>query len=84
MCCNILCCLSPELPIGEGLTVVIDARAGSEYCFANAAAGGQTRVDTGICFGIGTSARKSCWSISAKFMRFNGSTTKHFLMKSLA
>ena len=84
MCCSILCCLRPVLPRGEGLTAVIEERAGRVYCLANAAAGGHTRVDTGICFGIGTRERKSCWSISAKFIRFIGSTTRHFLMKSLA
>ena len=69
--------------MGEGLTAVIDERVGRVYCLAKAAAGGHTRVDTGICFGIGVRAKKSCWSISAKFIRFDGSTTKHFLMKSL-
>ena len=54
------------------------------YYFAKAVAGGQTRVETGICFGIGTNAKKSCYSISAKFIRFWGSTIKHFLIKSLA
>ena len=71
------------LPIGDGLTLVIDERDGSVYCLAKAAAGGHTKVDTGICFGIGTRARKSCCNISAKFIRFAGSTIKHFLMKSL-
>ena len=46
--------------MGDGLTVVIEDRAGSVYYFAKAVAGGHTRVETGICLGIGTSAKKSC------------------------
>ena len=46
--------------MGDGLTVVIDDRAGSVYYFAKAVAGGHTSVETGICLGMGISAKKSC------------------------
>ena len=48
----------------------MEERVGKVYCLAKAVAGGQTRVETGIYFGIGINARKSCWSISAKFILF--------------
>ncbi len=71
--------------MGEGdMLEVIEDLTGSEYCLAKAVAGGHTRVETGIYLGMGTRLRKSCSSISVRFMRLVGSTIRHLRMKSLA
>ncbi len=57
---------------------------GRANCLIKAWAGAQTNVDTGIYFGIGTSDKKSCWSISAKLIRSSGAATRHSLIKSFA
>jgi len=57
---------------------------GRENCLIKACAGAQTSVETGIYFGIGTSDKKSCWSISARLILSSGTATRHSLMKSFA
>jgi hypothetical protein len=57
---------------------------GNAYCLINACAGAHTRVETGICFGIGTRDKKSCYNISSRFMRSVGDAIKHCFMKSFA
>ena len=73
------------LVMGDGdMLFAIEDLIGREYCLAKAWAGGQARVDAGICLGIGTRERKSCSSISDGVIRRAGSTVRHLLMKSLA
>ena len=66
------------------LLFMIEDLTGSEYCLLKACAGGQAKVDAGICFGIGTKLKKSWSSISAVVMRRVGSTVRHLLIKSFA
>lgn len=72
--------------MGEGdiVLLVIEDLTGSAYYFAKAEAGGQTSVETGICLGMGTIDRKSCSSISARFIRLFTSTVRHLRIKSFA
>lgn len=73
------------LHIGAGdMLLTMDDLTGSEYYLAKACAGGQARVDAGICLGIGTMLKKSCSSISDGVIRRVGSTVRHLRMKSLA
>ena len=74
------------LPIGEGDISLLtrDDLTGSANCLTKFTAGGQTRVETGICLGMGTRVKKSWSSISLRLMRFDRSTVRHFRIKSFA
>ena len=67
----------------ENLPNLFDV-SGSKYCAAKLSFGGQTRVLTGICFGREVAARKSCWSISLRFIRLAGSRMRQLFMKLFA
>jgi len=86
MWCSTLFCLIFVLPMGDG-DISFWTRedlTGNANCLIKVAAGGQTRVETGICFGIGTRQKKSWSSISYKLIRFDRSTVRHLRIKSFA